>query len=145
MMHRVISRRRLVATAVSGAVAWLGGSVSTFAAQAVGTYSIVGYNELMALCAGLRCPKAIGEACLLALPAPERSRSTLARTILADVRPARASRSSPDALAQVIRTRSRADFQESKVAAVDGWVLSLTETRVYALAVSLPEPRVPVT
>ena len=144
MMPRTISRRSLIATAISGAVAWLGGYVSFLAAHAGCKYSIAGYSELIAVCSDLRCPRTIGKACLLALPAPESTRSSLARTILADVRSVGQNRSLPAVLAQAIRERSRADFREGRVVTVDGWILSLTETRVYALAALLPEPRVPV-
>lgn len=144
MIRWTISRRRLAATAVSGAAAWVGGSVSHLFARASLTYSTLGYSELTALCSDLRCPRTIAKACLLALPAPERTRSTLARAIFQDIRPAGENRPSRDVLAQVIRSRSRADFQEGRVLNVDGWILSVTETRVYALAALLPEPRVPV-
>ena len=142
MMLRIISRRSLISTAISGAVAWLGGYVPYLTAHAGCVYSIPGYSELIALCSDLRCPRAIGKACLLALPAPESTRSSLARAILADARTAGQNRSSPDVLAQVVRDRSRADFRAGRVVTVDGWILSLTETRIYALAALLPEPRV---
>ena len=143
MMPRTISRRSLIATAISGAVAWLGGHVSFLAARARCTYSKAGYSELIAMCSDLRCPRMIGKACLLALPAPESTRTSLTRTILADVRAVGQSHSLRIVLAQAIRERSRADFREGKVVTVDGWILSLTETRVYALAALLPEPEVP--
>jgi hypothetical protein len=41
------------------------------------------------------------------------------------------------ALLQAIRERSRVDFRVGKIVTVDGWMLSLTETRVYALAALL--------
>jgi len=40
-------------------------------------------------------------------------------------------------LAQAIKERSRTDFRDGRVVTVDGWILSLTETRVYALAALL--------
>ena len=88
MMPRPISRRSLVAAAIGGAAAWLGGYVSFLAVRAGRPYSVSGYRELYALCSDLRCPRTIGKACLLALPATEGTRSSLARTILSDVRPA---------------------------------------------------------
>jgi hypothetical protein len=142
-MPRTISRRSLFGTAISGVVACLGGHLSFLAARAGFTYSTAGYSELAALCSGLGCPRAIGKSCLLVLPARESTRSSLARIILADVRPQGENRSPPDLLAQAIRERGRADFREGRVVSVDGWILSLTETRIYALAALLPEPRVP--
>jgi hypothetical protein len=142
MMPRIISRRSLVATAISGAVAWLGGYLSFPAAHAGCKFPIAGYGELIVLCLGLRCPRTIGKACLLALAVPENARAPLARTILADVRSV--DLSLPELLARAIRERSRADFCEGRVVTVDGWILSLPETRVYALAALLSEPRIPV-
>ena len=37
-------------------------------------------------------------------------------------------------LAQAIRQRNRDDFATGRIVTIDGWMLSLTETRVYALA-----------
>lgn len=139
MIPPTISRRSVIATAISGAVAWLGGCMSFITAHFGSTHSIAGVSELIALCSKLRCPRTIGKACLLALPASESTRSTLARTILADVAPTRENHSSPDVLARAIRQRGRADFRQGRVVTVDGWILSLTETRVYALAAMLPE------
>jgi hypothetical protein len=41
---------------------------------------------------------------------------------------------STGALAQAIGQRSRDDFRDGRIVIVDGWMLSLTETRLYALA-----------
>lgn len=41
-------------------------------------------------------------------------------------------------LPRAIRDRSRADFRDDRIVGVDGWMLSLTEVRVYALAALLP-------
>ena len=48
---------------------------------------------------------------------------------------------SATALAQTLRERSRTDFHEGRIVNVDGWMLSLTETRVYALAALLSQSR----
>ena len=81
MIPRTISRRSLVATAISGTVAWLGEYLSFLTTDAGCAY----HSELIALCSDLRCPGTVGKACLLALPASESTRSSLARAILADV------------------------------------------------------------
>jgi hypothetical protein len=135
MTPRTISRRCLIATAISGSAAWLGGHT----VRGGPTYSV---SELIALCWDLCCPRTIGIACLLALPAPERTRPFLARAVLADVRPTGGNHPQPDMLARAISELSRTDFRDGRVVSVDGWVLSLTETRVYALAALLAEPRV---
>jgi hypothetical protein len=142
MMPPTISRRSLLATAISGPVTWL---VNVpFFVHVGRVYSIPGYNELFALCSDLRCPQTIGKACLLALPMSENTRSSLARAILADVELARRNRSASDVLGQAISERSRTDFRDGRVVTVDGWILSLTETRVYALAALLREAHVHV-
>ena len=125
MIPRTISRRSLVATAIGGTVAWLGEYLSLLTTGAGCAY----HSELIALCSDLRCPETVGKACLLALPASESTRSSLARTILADVDLARRNRSASAVLAQAISERSRTDFRDGRVVTVDGWVLSLTETR----------------
>lgn len=146
MMTRPILRRRsLIATATSGAVAWLGAYASFLPGHAGRAYSISGYSELIALCSDLRCPKTIGKACLLALPAAESTLSSLAQTVLSDVRLVGGDHPPRDMLAQAIKEQSRTDFRDGRVVTVDGWVLSLTETRVYALTVLLPEPGVHAT
>ena len=73
-MPRTISRRILAATAIRRAVAWLRGYVSFWY-----TYSIARFSERIALYADLRCPRTIGKACLLALPAPDGSGHLLYR------------------------------------------------------------------
>lgn len=137
-MPRTISRRSLVATAISGTVASLGECLSFLPTDAGRPYS----SELVALCSRLPCPQTIGNACLLALVASERTRSCLERAILADVKLARRSHSAIDLLGHAIGERSRTDFRNGRVVTVDGWVLSLTETRVYALAALLAEVHV---
>ena len=134
----IFSRRSLVATAISGTVAWLGEHLSFLTIDAGGAY----HSELIALCSDLRCPGTVGKACLLAFSASESTRSSLARAILADVDRARRNRSASAVLAQAISERSRTDFRDGRVVTVDGWVLSLTETRVYALAALLREAHV---
>ena len=58
----IFSRRSLVATAISGTVAWLGEHLSFLTTDAGRAY----HSELIALCSDLRCPWTVGKACLLA-------------------------------------------------------------------------------
>jgi hypothetical protein len=83
----------------------------------------------------------IGEACLRALPAAERSAGRLSQLILDDLAARRADSGPPsppppppDALRQAISERSRSDFCDGRIISVDGWLFSLTEARVYAFA-----------
>jgi hypothetical protein len=138
MISWTISRRSLVATAISGTAAWLGPYLSFLTTDVGRAY----HDELIALCSNLRCPWTVGKACLLALPVVESTRSSLARTILTDVKLARRNHSPSDVFAQAISERSRTDFRDGRVVTVDGWVLSVTETRVYALSALLREAHV---
>ena len=143
-MPPIMSRRSLVAAAISGVGAWLGNYVLFLTVCAGSTYSQSWYSELVILCSNLRCQETIGKACLRALPASESTYLSLARIIVDDVRFAGQNHRPPYLLAQAIRQRSRDDFREGRVATVDGWILSLTETRVYALAALLPKPYVSI-
>jgi len=139
MTLSTISRRGVLAAASAGAMACLSqfvSSIRSYSARiSVGTDS----NDLVALCSELGCPKSIGKACLLALPAPERALSSLSTAVLGRKGAPRRDRWSPHVLAQSIRERSRSDFQEGRVLSVNGWILALTEARLYALAALLSE------
>ena len=135
-MPPTISRRSLLAVATTGAMAcpdefpfFLNG-YSAHKSSGTG-------NDLVALCTELGCPTAIGKACLLALPPSERGLPFLARAIRRHDRAPGEADSSLGTLAQYIRERSRADFHEGNVLPVNGWILALTEARLYALAALL--------
>lgn len=145
MTRRNISRRGLVVGAIGGALAWVGGYASFIADRDDSAESVAGYRELITLCTYLRCPRTIGSACLLALSTTGKTQLSLPQTILADVRPTVGIHRSSVVFAQAIIERSRTDFRDGRVVTVGGWVLSLTETRVYALATLLAEQGEPVT
>ena len=140
MIIPIISRRNLFVSAMNGAAAWLGDHLRLLTAQAGNTYSIAEYRELIALCSDLRCPSLIANACLLALPPLDSTLSSLVVAILADARAPRRSLWASDKLADAIKERSCADFREDRIVSVGGWILSLTEARVYALAGLITEP-----
>jgi hypothetical protein len=58
----------------------------------------------------------------------------LARALTTDARLAGSDGIPVRSVAQALRQRSRDDFRAGRLAMVDGWMLSLTETRLYALA-----------
>lgn len=134
MRPSTISRRSLFATAISGTVTWLAG-YPFLPSDARRAYD----SELITLCSRLRCPATVRRACLHVFPASEGTRSSLARAILADIEMAPRKRAGSDETAQAFSERSRTDFQDGRIVTVEGWILSLTETRVYALAALLPE------
>jgi hypothetical protein len=137
----VLSRRSLMTTAVGGGVAWLLGCVSFLVDSRSRVGSISGSSTFATLWGDLSCPKTIGKACLKALPAVEASQGCLMRAIFGDTRDAGDDCLSASVLVQSIRQRSRDDFRDGRIVTVDGWMLSLTETRVYALAALHPPPR----
>lgn len=136
----MLCRRSLIATAIGGGVPWLSGHMSFLAACRDRARPMFDSGRFAALCSELSYPETIGKTCLEALPAIETSKEVLTRVILGDMQAAGRDCSSASALAHAIRERSRDDFRDGKIVNVDGWVLSLTETRVYALAALLPQP-----
>jgi hypothetical protein len=132
----MLSRRNLIAAAAGAAAALLGGRASFRAVD--GAPPTSGYGALAALCSGLGCPEPIGKACLRALPAREASAAYLTRVIFAESASAGRDCTSARALRHSLRDQSRHDFEHGRTATVDGWLLSLTETRLYALAALLP-------
>lgn len=93
---------------------------------------------LAAFCSALPCSDAIGEACLRALPVSEASPEELAWLILADLSTSACGGvTSVVALRRSLKERSQGDFGRGRIVNVDGWMLSLTETRIYAFSALL--------
>jgi hypothetical protein len=136
MMPPTISRRILLAVATTGATVSLGESLSF--GWSVSTNSGTD-GDLVALCSELACPKPVGKACLLALPPSERGLPFLISALLPHDRAPGEGGPPLRPLAQWIRERIRADFQEGSVLAVNGWLLAITEGRLYAMAALLSE------
>jgi hypothetical protein len=133
----VLSRRSLLATAIGGGAAWLIGGVSFLVSYRGRVGSMSGSSTFAAFFGDLGYSRTIGEACLKALPTVEASQGCLTRAIFGDMWDADRDCLSARALVQAIRERSRVDFRDGRIVTVDGWMLSLTETRVYALAALL--------
>jgi hypothetical protein len=126
---------------MAGGVAWFGGHVPLRVAARDRAPSVCDPEALIAWCSRLSHPQTLGKACLEALPAIETSIAGLTRLVLDGMEAADGDRWAARALAQAVRDRSREDFREGRIVNVDGWMLSLTETRVYALAALLSQPR----
>jgi hypothetical protein len=145
----VLLRRSVMAAATAGGLGWLSGRASSFAARrgplrAVSgpdTLALSGSDALAALCADLAHAHVIGAACLRALPETETSEESLARLILTDTAPSGAAYAPAQSFTHIIRARGRDDFRNGRIVVVDGWILSLTETRLYALAALLSQTR----
>jgi hypothetical protein len=141
MMHRAtLCRRGLIATVIGGMATWLSGRVSFLAAYRSRGRAMLSSGAFATVCSEMSYPGTIGKACLKALPAIENSKESLSRLILEDMRAMGRDFSSTSALAHSIRERSRDDFRDGRIVTVDGWMLSRTETRVYALAALLLQP-----
>jgi hypothetical protein len=130
-----------MATACGAAAAWLGAHRWFVVAGRGRSRSMAGAEMVAAACSGWGYPETIGKACLAALPAVETSKGSLTRMLLGDVQAAGGDCSSARTLARAIRELSRDDFRCGRIVTVGGWMLSLTETRAYALAAGLPQPR----
>lgn len=81
----------------------------------------------------------LGHAVLAALPASA-GRATLRGAILDDLAlgDGDAARAGVDEIRARLSQRVRADFAAGRTRTVDGWVLSVTETHLYALAALVP-------
>ncbi len=134
MPRNILYRRGLIATAIGGGAVWLSGRIWSLVAYRDQAHPIFGSNAFAAWCSDLGCPGRIGKACLKSLPDIETSKETLQRLIVGDLRVAGRDCTSASTLAHAIREQSRDDFRDGRIVTVDGWMLSLTETRVYAFA-----------
>jgi hypothetical protein len=133
-IHALLSRRNLLATLFS--TTWLS-QRGTITAWVADLDPKAGHRTLSDLCANLRCSRAIAEACVRALPEKETRPEYLASLILADVAPRRPYSGSTIAFRNSARRQSQEDFRTGKIMNVDGWMLSLTETRIYGFAALL--------
>ncbi len=139
----MLFRRDVLTAAIGGAAAWVGLRGGFGAAGSAAARS--GHDALAAFCARLGCPEALGTACLQALPAEETAAQHLPRVILAQMRSTGGYGGSTAALRDWLRAQSRHDFAHGQIVYVDGWMLSRTETRVYALSTLLArEDRQPI-
>jgi hypothetical protein len=140
MMRRfLMSRRSLLARTAAGLGGLVAGWMATVAAGDGTARASSLEDALSRLCAQMRCPKTVGNACRAALPATETRRSLMA-SLFRDAGLSASEPLSPNGLARRLREQSRDDFRAGRTVTVDGWILSLTETRLYALASLLRAP-----
>ena len=116
---------------LAGAVAWpCSGEASPLTNQGC-IHQKIGQDILVSLFENPRNARAIGAACLKSLP--PNSPQQLTRAILAAAECDAETIKATHAVRQRISNRVRKDFAEDAVVSVDGWMLSLTEARLYAL------------
>jgi hypothetical protein len=96
--------------------------------------SLCGCRVLAEFCADLPCTDAISQACLRALPTDESSPQRLASLVLGGMSSTTLKHLTAGTLHDAIRVQSRRDFAHGTIVTVDGWMLSRTEVRLYALA-----------
>src|SRR6478672_4513290 len=140
-MMRQMSRRGLMAAAVAVCATRFFGSRAWPSDASAGRAET---HPLFAACSDLKCPDAIGMACLRALPAAETSPTVLVSLIFQRAAPQVRDLTSSVVVRRLVRAKSRRDFRNGSVRHVDGWILSLTETRVYALTTLLAHEARPV-
>jgi len=134
MKPRFNAARRGLLVAAIGAAAFCMGGARGLVSRWGGARPLPDEDALAIFCAELSRSERIGVACLWALPAGERSRDRLTELLLGG-RPNVADQGAPsDRLPRALRERSRADLADGRIAIVEGWILSLTETRLYAFA-----------
>jgi hypothetical protein len=136
MPHAALSRRNLIAAAIGVGAAQLAGRAWSLALSG-DSASTSFHNFLTAFSADLNCHRKIGSAGLQALPTSDAAPENLVSLILANMESAGRDCSSASAIRRSVGDQSREDFRNGKIANVDGWMLSLTETRLYALSALL--------
>jgi hypothetical protein len=129
-VDRRFSRRRLFAAMLAGAMLLVPGRFRWAAAAGEAADGKLARRMLAAVLGDPRRAHSIGRACLKALPETESSADSLMLALDAD----RMRALSASALRSLARTQVRRDFAEGAVISVEGWVLSATEVRIYALA-----------
>ena len=126
-----LSRRDFLTATMASAAALP--AVVAFGPQIVGD----GVLERQILAAALvepECAAALGTACLAALPMTEQSLPVLVRWLVAALGLGAEPRASADDFKALLLRRIEGDFAAGEIISVDGWLLSATETRLYALA-----------
>lgn len=127
------SRRELAVFALRGGLAAFLGSIPGLRAMARARQVAV-EDQLIVACRGLQCPESIGAACRQAIDPSGSAANDLQRLILADIASAGLDCGSLAAMRRALRERSRQDFAAGRTRSIEGWVLSATEIRAYALA-----------
>jgi hypothetical protein len=129
------SRRLFATLSLVGATLWYCKVRDAFACQKDAADSKLDGQlaGLTAMIAELACAERLGHACVRGLASSGRSARELVEFLLADLGPA-TNYYSVRQLKNAVRKRIRKDFEEHKIVVIDGWLLSLTETQLYAIA-----------
>ena len=126
----ILSRRTVIASAIALQVIPVSALASTALINARPN------DVLIAACLALGCVEPIRNACKRVLGA-DGSAERLAALLVDNLRSAGGDCSSITAVQQALREQCREDFRVGKIVEVDGWILSVTEVRAYALTAIL--------
>jgi hypothetical protein len=125
--------RRLVNAFLASTIAWpFSRAVPSFLSKQLNLQKSF-QCLLLSLFGNLRSACAIGTACLNSLPQETSTTEQLANEILAAASCDTETMKSKETVRHQIANRVRDDFAQGAIISVDGWLLSLTEARVYAL------------
>jgi hypothetical protein len=125
--------RRLVNAFLVGTIAWsFSRAVPSFLSKQASVQKSFQWL-LLSLFGNLRSACAIGTACLNSLPQETSTAEQLANEILAAASCDTETMKSKETVRRRIANCVRQDFAQGAIISVDGWLLSLTEARVYAL------------
>jgi hypothetical protein len=123
--------RRSVSAFLASAVVW---PCSGAASQPALNHPKSSRHMLLSLFGNPSSAYAIGAACLKSLPPNQSSPQQLTKAILAAAACDTETMKTKQAVGHRIANQVCRDFAEGTVVCVDGWLLSLTEARLYALA-----------
>jgi hypothetical protein len=134
---RTLSRRTASAV-LAGAIAWpcLGASAQPAPTQATN----VAHDLILSIFEDPKSACEIGAACLKLMVEGANTSEHLVNAIVGAPECDHEMLRNAQALKQRISNRVRRDFTEGAVVNADGWVLSVTEARLYALAALVARP-----
>lgn len=133
MGHSRYMSRRSVNAFLTSAAAWLCGGAVLPLTPNQPNCAESRQQILVSLFENPRSACAIGTACLKSLPSNGISPQRLTNAILVAAECDAEAMRSKQALRQRIADRVRHDFAEGAVVSIEGWLLSQTEARLYAL------------
>ena len=125
--------RRFVNALLAGAIAWpASATVPSLVPKQHDRHGPL-QGLLMSIFRSRRSARAIGTACLRALPKEENTGREIWNKILADAMWKTETMATKETIRRRLANQVRHDFVKGAMVDVDGWLLSVTEARVYAL------------
>ena len=125
--------RRFVSASLAIAIAWPAGGTIPFLVPKQSDPEGSLQRLLVSIFRSRYCVCAIGRVCLNTLPKEEKTVHEIWNKIFADALSETEPLKSADAMRRRIASQVRRDFAIGAIVDADGWLLSITEARVYAL------------